>query len=70
MVFIYDKTTGQIKFFYSGNISQIANFKEAENLAEAIFEDDPVVLERPQDYRIVVVSGRAMTYAKKPTMKL
>lgn len=70
MVFIYNKTTGQIKFFYSGNISQIANFKEDENLAEAIFEDDPVVLERPQDYRIVVVSGRAMTYAKKPTMKL
>lgn len=70
MVFIYDKTTGQIKFFYSGNVSQIANFKEAENLAEAIFEDDPEVLERPQDYRIVVVCGRAITYAKKPSMKL
>lgn len=75
MVFIYDRTTGQIKFFYSGNISQLTNIQEAypdeaTNLGEAIFPDNPAVLERPQDYRVVLVSNRAITYAKKPSMKL
>ena len=75
MVFIYDRTTGQIKFFYSGNISQLTSIQEAypdeaTNLGEAIFPDAPAVLERPHDYRVVLISNRAITYAKKPTMKL
>ena len=51
MVFIYDRTTGQIKFFYSGNISQLANIQEAypdeaTNL-RSDFPDDPAVWNVP-----------------------
>jgi len=71
MIFICDKNSGEIKFFYSGDTSQIEAYPyEADNLAEAIFDDDPAVLERPQDYRVILVSGRALTYAKKPSMTL
>lgn len=75
MVFIYEKETGNIKYFYTGNMSQIGwYFKNNPSLVdkwdEYIVEDDMLVISNLHDYRLVVVDGKAITYAKKPKLIL
>lgn len=69
MIFIYEKATGEVRAFYSGDISQIHNFDDP-NLAEACFPDDPEVISNPYEYKVVVYEGVPVTYQKKPELKL
>lgn len=75
MVFIFEKQTGEIKCFYTNNISQIGwYFKDNPSLFdvwdEYIVDDDLNVINNINDYRIITVNGKPITYAKKPTLKL
>lgn len=71
MIFIYEKQTGNIKFFYQGDISQIHNFgDDAQGWREAHFPDDPEVIRNPHEYKVVVYNGLPITYQKKPELKL
>lgn len=71
MIFIYEKSTGEIKAFYKGDIPQIHNYgDEAKEWAEAHFPDDPEVIQNPHEYKIVVYNGLPIAYQKKPELKL
>lgn len=69
MIFIYEKSTGEVKAFYSGDVSQINNYDNPD-WGEAQFPDDHKVLSCPHDYKVVVYNGRPITYQKKPELKL
>ena len=71
MIFIYEKSTGEIKAFYKGDIPQIHNYgDEAKEWAEVHFPDDPEVIQNPHEYKIVVYNGLPIAYQKKPELKL
>jgi hypothetical protein len=71
MIFIYEKSTGEIKAFYKGDIPQIHNYgDEAKEWAEAQFPDDPAVIQNPHAYKIVTYNGLPIAYQKKPELKL
>ncbi len=71
MIFIYEKTTGEVKAFYQGDMPQIHNFgSEAKDWAEAQFPDDPEIIQNPHEYKIIAYNGLPITYQKKPKLEL
>lgn len=69
MIFIYEKTTGKVKVFYQGDISQISNY-DNEDWAEAHFPDDKDVIDNPYDYKVIIVNNLPVAYHKKPKLEL